>query len=279
MKPDISTVSGLNILRMSAEQASTAGSPIKSMREGNLDIILVSNLFSTAECQAICGQLQLNELGMIKTYFPDIMNSYFLGVNLNLADPSLYFYFDEAIRFNKQVNELLASVGGLQRRILNLLSVLYGGRPFSAAPGPTCRTEHMITTFRCHLEGGFIPTHFDNEQESRTSYRYLTPMTVGNLFSFVTVFSSPLAGGMLQIFNHRRGSRMYRMNGGLDDAQHIETSDMPSLLFTIEPGSMLIFNSGELLHRLTPIQGNKPRWTACSFMSESVDSNHVYLWG
>jgi hypothetical protein len=72
---------------------------------------------------------------------------------------------------------------------------------------------------------------------------------------------------------------MYRMNGGMDDAQHIETSGIPSLLFNIEPGSMLIFNSGELLHQLTPIQGNKPRWTACSFMSESVDGNHVYLWG
>jgi hypothetical protein len=271
--------SELRILHLTASQAAITGNPIKSMRAGILDGILLTDVFSRGECQAIRQQLEENIHGMIKSDFPDVMRSFFLGLNLNLAEDYFSTYWSEASRFNRQVEDLLSGIGGLQMRILKVLSSLYGGIRFTAPPGPTGDTEHMITTFRCHLEGGFIPAHFDNEQDRRSSYNFLNTQIRGDLFSFVLVFGAPLGGGQLQIFDCRRGSRMFHMNGGAEDAQHIDLTGMASQSFSLQPGCMLIFNSGQLLHRLNPIEGSTPRWTACSFMSESKDGSCVYLWG
>lgn len=269
----------LRILHLTANQAADSSNPIQSMRAGILDGILMTDVFSLQECQAIRQQLADNTNGMIKSNFPDVMRSFFLGLNLNLAEDYFSHYWSEASRFNDQVENLLSGIGGLQKRVLELLSSLYGGLRFSAPPGPSGDTEHMITTFRCHMEGGFIPAHFDNEQNRRSSYKFLNTQIRGDLFSFVLVFGAPIGGGQLEIFDYRRGSRVFHMNGGAEDAQHIDLTGVASQSFSLQPGSMLIFNSGQLLHRLNPIEGSTPRWTACSFMSESKDGSCVYLWG
>jgi alpha-ketoglutarate-dependent taurine dioxygenase len=52
-----------------------------------------------------------------------------------------------------------------------------------------------------------------------------------------------------------------------------------SVSFRLDPGDMIIFNSGHYLHRVTPVVGSTVRWTACSFMAESKAGDRVYCWG
>ena len=49
--------------------------------------------------------------------------------------------------------------------------------------------------------------------------------------------------------------------------------------FRLQPGDMIVVNSGHFLHRVTPVVGETVRWTACSFMAESKAGDRIYCWG
>jgi hypothetical protein len=49
--------------------------------------------------------------------------------------------------------------------------------------------------------------------------------------------------------------------------------------FRLDPGDMIIVNSGHCLHRATSVVGSSVCWTACSFMAESKAGDRVYCWG
>ena len=83
---------------------------------------------------------------------------------------------------------------------------------------------------------------------------------------------------MLEVFNLQHEGRPYRMVDA-DDASRLNLDGVESVAFRLEPGEMIIFNSGRYLHRVTPVVGKVTRWTACSFMAEARTPGRVYCWG
>jgi hypothetical protein len=254
------------------------GDAIRRLRRGEFEGILVRRVYEAAECAAIVARLEAGAHRLPRSEFPALMRAYFLGVNLNLAPPDLGGYFRQAAGFRLALRELFAG-GDLEVRVSGLLARLDCGRPYRPAPGPEPGCDHMFTTLRAHLTGGFIPPHFDNEQAYRDSYRLITPQIGGDLFSFVLAFSQPDAGGELEIFNLQHGGRKFRMADGPDDASHLDLAGVESIRFRLQPGDLILFNSGRYLHRVTPVIGPTTRWTACSFMAENRDGDQVYCWG
>jgi hypothetical protein len=266
-------------LSIHASEADRYDDAVRRMRRGEFDGIVVSEVYTSAECTSLCARLQAGRHGLVRTDFPPMMRAFFLGMNLNLTAPDLVAYFRAAPAFRQQLRELFVGCSDLEARIGKLLSALDGGRPYLAAPGPRPGVEHMFTTLRAHLPGGFIPPHFDNEQAYRQSYRLITRQIGADLFSFVLAFSVPEAGGELEIFNLQHGGRRFRMADGEDDAAHLNLDGVESIRFRLQPGEMVVFNSGRYLHRVNPVLGDATRWTACSFMSESRSGAQVYCWG
>ncbi len=181
--------------------------------------------------------------------------------------------------FRASLKDLFSDSIDLESRIAALLSSLDGGRPYRPAPGPQPQLDHMFATLRAHLPGGFIPPHFDNEQAFRESYRLIIPHIGSDLFSYVLSFQPAEAGGMLEVFDRQHEGRRYRIADGEDDASRLNLDGVESATFWLEPGEMIIFNSGRHLHRVTPVIGGTTRWTACSFMAESRTGEQVYCWG
>ena len=58
-----------------------------------------------------------------------------------------------------------------------------------------------------------------------------------------------------------------------------DLSQLSSVAFSLNAGDLIIVDSGRYLHRVTPVVGQKIRWTACSFMAHAKDRNAVYCWG
>jgi hypothetical protein len=137
----------------------------------------------------------------------------------------------------------------------------------------------MFTTIRAHLPGGYIPAHFDDEQAARPSYRLLMPLIQHKLFSFVLAFSKAEEGGALEIFNLKPTQDGQRIAVGDRSAAKPDLDSVERVAFRLDPGDMIIFNSGHHLHRVTPVVGSAVRWTACSFMAESKAGDRVYCWG
>jgi len=250
---------------------------IRRLRREELEGIILRGVYDASECARLCARLEAGRHGLVRTDFPPQMGAFFLGMNLNLTEPDLVAYFREAPGFRAGLRKLFSGSVDLEARLTGLLSSLDGGRRYLAAPGP--EADHMFTTLRAHLPGGFIPAHFDNEQAFRQSYRLIIPHINMDLFSFVLAFSLAEAGGALEIFNLQHGGRRYRMADGADSASRLDLDGIESIEFRLEPGDMIMFNSGRYLHRVTPVTGATTRWTACSFMAESRSGEQVYCWG
>jgi hypothetical protein len=251
---------------------------IRRLRREEIEGILVRDVYDAATCAAVCERLEAGRHGLVRTSFPAPFRAFFLGMNLNLAPPDLSGYFAASPVFRAGLAEVFAPAVGLEERAGGLLSALDGGRRYIAAPGPAPGVDHMFTTLRAHRPGGFIPQHFDDEQDTRPSYRLITPHLVSDLFSFVVAFSQAEAGGELEVFNLRHGGRQFRMMDGDQDARHLSVEGVESVRFRLAPGEMIIVNSGRYLHRVTPVVGTVTRWTACSFMADSR-AGDVLCWG
>jgi hypothetical protein len=202
---------------MPAADVAQRADAIRQMRREAFEGIILRNVYDPATCARVCGRLEDGRHGLMRTNFPAPFHAFFLGMNLNLTPPDLTDYFRLAPVFR----ERLAGLIDLELRVTSLLSALDGGRRHRAAPGPEPGIDHMFTTLRAHRPGGFIPQHFDDEQEGRPSYRLITPNIISDLFSFVVAFSQANAGGELEIFNVRHRGRRFRMADGEDDAKHL----------------------------------------------------------
>ena len=266
-------------LTVAAADAALHSGAIRAMRAGMLEGILVTGVYSEADCARLCARLEAGEHDLARDDFPPEMGGYFLGQNLNLAHPALTTYFAEAELFQEDLAELFRHTQDFQGRVTGLLAALDDGRPYLPAPGPAPEQSHIITTLRAHTPGGFIPPHFDNEQAFRQSYRFVQPRIGADLFSFVLAFSRAEAGGALEVFNQEHDGRPWRMAHGADDAGQLDLSGVEKVSVRLAPGELILFNSGRYLHQVTPVTGAVTRWTACSFMAESRDGSAVYCWG
>lgn len=265
-------------LDIRAVEAGRYPDAIRRMRREEIEGIVVREVYDPAECARICERLEAGRHGLLRTDFPPLMRAFFLGMNLNLT-VDLAAYFCAAPGFRDALARLFSGNLDLEARMASVLSALDGGRRYRAAPGPRPTIDHMFTTLRAHLPGGFIPPHFDNEQGFRASYQLLLPQIGADLYSFVLGLRPAEAGGALEIFNLRHGGRPYRMADGADDASHIDLDGVESVSFRLDPGAMIVFNSGRYLHRVTPVCGDAIRWTACSFMAESQAGDETFCWG
>jgi hypothetical protein len=137
----------------------------------------------------------------------------------------------------------------------------------------------MFTTLRAHLEGGYIPPHFDNEQRLRASYRHLHSIVELHMTSFVLALTRADGGGALEVFDLAAAPEDARMISDDLVTDKPDVSVLDSVSFRLPPGALILLDSGRYLHRLTPVQGPHKRWTACSFMALSRNRDATYCWG
>jgi hypothetical protein len=269
----------LRTVTLAAEDTGRSPDLLTRLRRREIDAVLIKGVYDRAACAAVCRDLEQNRHALIKTEFPARFAAFFYGINLNLAYPDLRDYFDEAPRFRAGLAKLFPGELDLETRLTELMSALDGGARYAPPPGPRPRTDYMFTTIRAHLPGGYIPPHFDDEQAARPSYRLLLPLIRPNLFSFVLAFSLAQEGGALEIFNLHPEQEGQRIAVGDRSAPKPDLATVERVSFRLEPGDMIIVNSGHYLHRVTPVVGETVRWTACSFMAESKAGDRVYCWG
>jgi hypothetical protein len=268
----------LRFIEIDAQEASACPTAFDQIRAGDLHAVMVHHVYEPDTLAAIVDRLERHDPPLVKTWFPEQFRSWFYGQNLNLAHPTLEGYFEEAERFNQQLDQLFPPGQGLAARVGGILAALDHGRGFVAAPGPAAAQRYMFTTLRAHLEDGFLPPHFDNEQALRPSYRHLQSLVELHMTSFVLTLSAPEAGGALEVFNYMcdpdAAVAISRDGAAKPDISRLEPASFP-----IPAGSMVVLDSGRYLHRLSPIRGARKRWTACSFMALSRGHNATYCWG
>ena len=248
-----------------------------ALRQGDLHAVLVSNVYDAVTVQAAVTALEANAPGFIESSFPAAFRAGFYGLNLNLADPDLTPYFQAEPAFRKALSGLVAP--DFERRVTSVLSRLDDNHTYCAAPGPTPGSRHFFTTIRSHGTGGFIPEHFDNESTVRPSFRHLRPLIRPDIYSFVLAFSRAESGGALEFFTLKAEDHAAQFRNIDGPAPNPSVEGLERVSVRLAPGDMIILNSGGFLHRVTPVEGERTRWTACSFMAPARAGSQIYCWG
>jgi hypothetical protein len=193
------------------------------------------------------------------------------------TDPETYFR--QAEEFHQHMAELFPAGQGIDSCVMQLLSRLDENRPYRAAPGPDPEQSYMLTTFRGHGEGGDNTAHCDNEQSLRPACEHLQTLVSSHMYSMVLLIGKPEDGGALEIFDYRVEPENARLLNDDSATNKPDLSQLSSVAFSLNVGDLMIVDSGRDLHRVTPVVGQKTRWTACSFMAHANDRNAVYCWG
>lgn len=280
MEGRVQTAGFFRMLRLEAGEVAAFPTAFEHLRRGELTGILVSGVHDPADLAPVVARLEAGAHGFPVSDFPPEFRSHFLGRALDLTDPFLAGYFDEARVFEARLAATLPPPRDVPGHLFGLLSALDGGRPFGPPPGPAPGERYMCTTLRVHLPGGYIPPHCENEQLERPPYHHLRTLVEPQILSFVLALSIAEQGGALEIFDYSfeqaRGASMMR-----GDRTFIASivEDLASVKLRIPPGAMVIFDGGRWMHQLTPVEGSRNRWTVSSFMALSRDHRAMYCWG
>ncbi len=269
----------LRTLEIEAGEAAGHADAFARLRGGDLQAIVVHGVYPQSVLDGVVERLERHDPPFLQTWFPEKFRSWFFGRNVNLSQPGLPGYFEEAATFHAQLDALFAAGQALPSRVGSLLASLDGGRPFVAAPGPAAGQRYMFTTLRAHREGGYIPAHFDNEQTLRPTYRHLHSIVELHMTSFVLAFTRAAAGGALEVFDLSIAPEQARVLSDDRVTDKPDVSSLRSASFRLPPGTLIVLDSGRFLHRVTPVEGERKRWTACSFMALARDHRANYCWG
>ena len=268
----------LRVLEVDAGEAARHADAFDRVGAGELQAIVVRGVYPSGLLEPIVERLERHDPPFLQTWFPERFRSWFFGANLNLTGPGLEEYFAASAGFHAQLRALFPGELGLIERVGAVLASLDHGRTFVAPPGPRAGQQYMFTTLRAHMEGGYIPPHFDNEQTLRPSYAHLRGLVEPHMTSFVLTLARAEAGGALEVFDSLCEPEDARLISA-DGAARPLVEGLPSTAFRIPAGDLIVLDSGRYLHRLTPVEGASKRWTACSFMARARAGGATYCWG
>lgn len=268
----------LKIEHYQAGHLDAASTAIARLRKNDIDAIVLRDVYPKDALSKLPDLLTTNAPGFIKTTFPEAFCAYFYGINLNLAEPNLAPYFSAEPDFRKKLAAL--DLGGvpLQNRICSLLSKLDENRAYSAAPGPS-GAKHFFTTLRAHLTGGYIPAHFDNEAAMRPTYQHIAKLCEPDIYSFVLCIDQAEKGGALDIYNLTSKDAAAEFRNDDHGGQKKDLSSVEKTSIRLAPGELIILHSSRFLHGVSKVEGDRTRWTVCSFMALAKDGKQAYCWG
>ncbi|MEJ8562399.1 2OG-Fe(II) oxygenase [Yoonia sp. GPGPB17] len=268
----------LKVADVDADDIATSTDAMVRLRANDLGAVIVRGVYPKEALAKLPPVLAKNAPDFVKTTFPPAFCAYFYGINLNLADSDLAPYFAAEPDFRAKLAALDFGGAPLERRITGLLSQLDEGRAYGAAPGPD-GARHFFTTLRAHLTGGYIPAHFDNEAAIRPTYQHVAALCEPEIYSFVLCIDQAEAGGALDVYNLSSATDAQGFRNRDTGQPKRDLSDIEKTSIRLEPGEMVILHSSRYLHGVSKVQGDRTRWTVCSFMALAKDGSQVYCWG
>jgi len=198
-------------------------------------------------------------------------------------------YFLEMEKFNDTfVEEYGVDVQG---KITELLTAIGGGRKVGVPSGLNDVGSYTYVTYRYLVPNqGLISVHCANYfgKTFTKAYRHLnTKIIAENQMSYFIMLQEPEEGGELSLFNFRWQDGQTKKSVS-EDYEIIQPDGTVIYLQTdpgirknkIRPrkGDMILFQGGNIWHRVERVGGTIPRITFGGFLSISLDKKTIYFW-
>lgn len=204
------------------------------------------------------------------------------GINEELLDQ----YFAEIEQHRLTLNSILPF--GYEERLLKFFSSIESNIDVKVPVIKRGQELKQLTTstFRfCYPGGGGMITHVGNMFPTiyPLFYSFLNKlMNVERQISYFVMLSKPETGGDLVLFDALWGEfveydtttkSIVRTN-----KEKVLLTDLDYQLISPEPGDMILFNGGDIWHKVDNPLGAKSRITIGGFLAKTRDNSKVYVW-
>jgi hypothetical protein len=178
----------------------------------------------------------------------------------------------------------------MKTKVEKMLSSVSGGRKVNTPKGYDDVGSFPFGNFRYLMPGnGHMPVHCGNFQtEFEPFYTHLNKtLSVEDQMSYFVMLQKPEEGGVLDVFNlrweagqtkksAREDKEIIRPDGSILTIDADKTYSKVSI--TPEPGDMILFQGGNIWHRVSNVIGQKPRITFGGFMAMDKSEESFYYW-
>jgi hypothetical protein len=195
----------------------------------------------------------------------------------HLRGPSDELYHESAAQHAARTEAVFGDAEAPTRRVQWLLSRLFAGRP-AAPPAFEEGLSWAPYNFRALDPGQQIYTHHDSHYGLSLYQRMDAALDRATLLSFFVTLQAPEGGGRLVV---------YGLWGNDPDVPMLPTRfiDTAAIEARFEKraldlgaGDLVIFDAGRHVHRVTPIEGERPRLTFGGFLTLAKDRSRLAFW-
>lgn len=258
---------------------------LKEMQSGVFDGLIIKNVLNEADCARIIDFVEKN---YAPHFFEDPLVKLFPLGFAAIAQIKEEEIIEERLKFNTKMLLHQNQFFGVEiiKNIISALKPLASGLNVSvasvlnghAAPTQYRRLKQSTEGFPIHCGNAF-------EKLSPSFYAHLrkTVETTDQL-SYYIVLQNTEKGGELTLYNQKWSEEQSMRNQhefNLDNVQvfnSLEISTQNKMSLRPEVGDMLVYEGGNIWHKVEPILGNGDRITLGGFIGFNTHQNEVYIW-
>jgi hypothetical protein len=266
-------------------------SEIEKYPEGIRDIcdrrihgLIVKNFFSQEDISRVLSRLT-RKGPFPGSPFGDVL---IYGPALYICDADITQYCEEAVKFRKDCRQIFSGGADFETRLTEVLGAMSSGSPVELPVTPDGYT-YTPTTIRVLETGQEMGWHFENQFLHCTpGYRHLeTIVEPDDHLSYFAVLSAADAGGELVLYDlewsetewpdkEHGGTR----KNGLVNGKLISSvmEDYDKMYLSPEAGSLVVFDAGRILHRVSAVEGSRRRITVGGFLAFSKNREKLFYW-
>ncbi len=194
-----------------------------------------------------------------------------------LSGPSVQSYAESAARHDGRTRRIFGADARPTQHLQSLLSRLFAGRP--AAPADYGDdTTWAPYNFRALDPGQQIYTHHDDHYRLGIYERMDADLDRSTVLSFFVTLQHPDAGGQLVLYSlWGSDPNPPMLPTRFLDTEAIERRFDRQVL-NLRGGDLLVFDAGRHVHRVTPVEGSRPRMTFGGFITLDSGRTRLAFW-
>lgn len=259
------------IISLTMEELNSRNTYYDDIYNLKIDGIIIKSFITNDEIKYF--KKQLNSYTPAVIYVTDF--GYTVGQTL--SNSTLENYFEKSTVFKEDLTQLI-SFNFIDRfeQFLNKIS----GKANASIPRINKEKIFCPATFRImNPFQGALKIHSEKMVNSLKplNNELLSKVNSGKQeLSFFIMMQNPVKGGNLILFDKRYSDCNYNISKGLPSWK--DTIGNKAKVLKLEEGDLILFNGGELLHRIEDIRGENSRITLAGFSDYSKQSDKIHYW-
>lgn len=194
----------------------------------------------------------------------------------HLRGPSPELYAASAARFAENTRAVFGD-GDIVDQIADTLGGLFGKRP-AGPPKLSDTLSWSPCNYRALDPGEQIYTHHDDHYGLAVYESMPADLDRSGLLSWFYTLQAPDAGGALVVYSLWGCDP----NPPMLPTRFLDTAalerDYDKAVIDLEDGDLVVFDAGRHVHRVTPIEGTRPRLTTGGFLTLAEDRSRLAFW-